>query len=72
MKLIMQFSPGSYYFLPFRSKYSSHALLSNILNLCSSLSMTNKVSHALKHPQSMFFIQHDIKFHIYTKQKIKL
>jgi hypothetical protein len=40
--LIMQFSPASHHFLPLRSKHSPQH---PILNLCSSLTVTDRVSH---------------------------
>jgi hypothetical protein len=43
--LIMQSSPISRHFLPFRSKYSPQHLFSNTINLCSSLSVRDQVSN---------------------------
>jgi hypothetical protein len=41
-------SAASYNFLPLRSKYSLSTLFSNTLNLCSSLSVRDQVSHLYK------------------------
>jgi hypothetical protein len=46
--LIMQSSPVSCHFLTLRSKYSPQYLISNIINLFSSLSVRNQVSHPYK------------------------
>jgi hypothetical protein len=46
--LIMKSSPASRHFLPLRSKYFPQHPFSDTLNLCSSLSVWNHISHRYK------------------------
>jgi len=46
--LITQFSPSSCYFLSLRSKYSHSTLFLNTLNICSSLGVSDEITHPYK------------------------
>jgi hypothetical protein len=48
MKLIIQFSSASYYFILLRSKYSPQHPVLKTLGLCSSLNVRDQVSHPYK------------------------
>jgi hypothetical protein len=56
MKLfIMQFSPSTCHILSFRSQYTPPYSVSNILNLCPSLHVRDKVSHSHRTTANLYF-----------------
>jgi hypothetical protein len=63
MKLLIVQSSAAYHnFLPLGSKYSHHTLFSIILNLCSSLSVSDRVSHPHRTTGKIVYIFQSSKF----------